>query len=173
MNDIPLNERYTLTINEYSQYFHIGVKRLRRLAEMNVGVFSIRCGNRFLIVRPKFEEYLLQNCLIQISFHLQQVVAIPETVRKYTVNPKEVKERMKRPNPEDKQLLSLREASAVFNLSYQKLYQLVLKGDTSFVAYYRTRRLVIRDEFVKFLNSDGNMEKLANAKNRTKKRLEA
>ncbi len=80
---------------------------------------------------------------------------------------------MKRPNPEEKQLLSLREASAVFNLSYQKLYQLVLKGDTSFVAYYRTRRLVIRDEFVKFLNSDGNMEKLANAKNRTKKRLEA
>ena len=64
MNDIPLNERYTLTINESSQYFHIGVKRLRRLAEMNVGVFSIRCGNRFLIVRPKFEEYLLQNCLI-------------------------------------------------------------------------------------------------------------
>lgn len=104
---------------------------------------------------------------------MQQVVAIPETVRKYTVNPKEVKERMKRPNPEDKQLLSLREASAVFNLSYQKLYQLVLKGDTSFVAYYRTRRLVIRDEFVKFLNSDGNMEKLVNAKNRTKKRLEA
>ena len=27
MNDIPLNERYTLTINESSQYFHIGVKR--------------------------------------------------------------------------------------------------------------------------------------------------
>ena len=78
---------------------------------------------------------------------------------------------MRRHNPEEKQLLSLREASAVFNLSYQKLYQLVLKGDTSFVAYYR--RLVIRDEFVKFLNSDGNMEKLANAKNRTKKRLEA
>ena len=31
-NEIPMNQRYTLSLNEAGQYFHIGVKRLRRLA---------------------------------------------------------------------------------------------------------------------------------------------
>ena len=61
---IPFNERYTLTLNEASQYFHIGYTRLRRLAECNIGVFAIRCGNRYLIVRPKFEDYLINTTMI-------------------------------------------------------------------------------------------------------------
>ena len=61
---IPFNERYTLSLNEAGQYFHIGVKRLRRLAECNIGNFSVRCGNRYLIVRPKFEEFLINNSYV-------------------------------------------------------------------------------------------------------------
>ena len=61
---IPFNERYTLTLNEASQYFHIGYTRLRLLAECNIGVFAIRCGNRYLIVLPKFEEYLINTQMI-------------------------------------------------------------------------------------------------------------
>lgn len=63
-NEIPMNQRYTLSLNEAGQYFHIGVKRLRRLAECNIGNFSVRCGNRYLIVRPKFEEFLINNSFI-------------------------------------------------------------------------------------------------------------
>ena len=63
-NEIPMNQRYTLSLNEAGQYFHIGVKRLRRLAECNIGNFSVRCGNRYLIVRPKFEEFLINNSFV-------------------------------------------------------------------------------------------------------------
>ena len=58
--DVPitLGEKYMLTIREASIYFNIGVKKIRRLAEDNLGVFSIYSGNRYLIIRPKFEEHL-------------------------------------------------------------------------------------------------------------------
>ena len=52
---ITLGEKYMLTIREASIYFNIGVKKIRRLAEDNLGVYS---GNRYLIIRPKFEEHL-------------------------------------------------------------------------------------------------------------------
>lgn len=55
---ITLGEKYMLTIREASIYFNIGVKKIRRLAEDNLGVFSIYSGNRYLIIRPKFEEHL-------------------------------------------------------------------------------------------------------------------
>ena len=35
MNEVPINEKYTLTIKEASQYFNIGIKKMRRLAEEN------------------------------------------------------------------------------------------------------------------------------------------
>ena len=58
--DVPitLGEKYMLTIREASIYFNIGVKKIRRLAEDNLGVFSIYSCNRYLIIRPKFEEHL-------------------------------------------------------------------------------------------------------------------
>ena len=34
-NDIPIWEKYTLTIEEASKYFRIGENKLRRLAEEN------------------------------------------------------------------------------------------------------------------------------------------
>ena len=46
---ITLGEKYMLTIREASIYFNIGVKKIRRLAEDNLGVFSIYSGNRYLI----------------------------------------------------------------------------------------------------------------------------
>lgn len=55
---ITINEKYMLTINEAAQYFSIGVKKMRRLAEDNLGVFAVYSGNRYLIIRCKFEEFL-------------------------------------------------------------------------------------------------------------------
>lgn len=64
MEKLALNEKYMLSINEAGAYFNIGVKKMRRLAEDNLGVFAVYSGNRYLIIRTKFEEYLLNNSTI-------------------------------------------------------------------------------------------------------------
>lgn len=58
--EIPLQERYMISLKEASAYFHIGIKKMRRMAEDNEGGFSLLLGNRYIICRPKFEEYLLK-----------------------------------------------------------------------------------------------------------------
>lgn len=55
---VPLGEKYALTIKEAAVYFNIGNKKLRRLAEENLGRFAVESGNRYLIIRPKFEQFL-------------------------------------------------------------------------------------------------------------------
>ena len=64
MNNIPLNEKYTLTIKEAAAYFNIGVKKMSRLAEEHTSSFSIYSGNRYLIIRTKFEEFLVETSTI-------------------------------------------------------------------------------------------------------------
>ena len=58
--NVPISEKYTLTIREAAVYFNIGMKKMRRLAEDNLGIFAIFSGNRYLIIRTKFEQYLGQ-----------------------------------------------------------------------------------------------------------------
>jgi hypothetical protein len=58
---VPVSEKYTLTIKEIAAYFNIGIKKLRRIAEDNLGTVAVYCGNRFLIIRPKFEEFILNS----------------------------------------------------------------------------------------------------------------
>lgn len=62
-NNISISEKYLLTIQEASAYFNIGVKNLRRMAEINEGKFAFYMGNRYLIVRAKFEAYIEQLVL--------------------------------------------------------------------------------------------------------------
>lgn len=57
-NTVPISEKYVLTIQEASEYFNIGIKNMRRIAEENTGSYSFFLGNRYLIVRTKFEEYI-------------------------------------------------------------------------------------------------------------------
>lgn len=61
---VPIAEKYLLTIREASAYFNLGVKRLRRLAEDNTDSFSLCNGNRYLIIRPKFEKFLDESSSI-------------------------------------------------------------------------------------------------------------
>ena len=58
---VPVSEKYTLTIKEAAAYFNIGIKKMRRIAEDNLGTVAVYCGNRFLIIRPKFEEFILDS----------------------------------------------------------------------------------------------------------------
>lgn len=62
---VPVSEKYMLTIKEAAAYFNIGIKKLRRIAEDNLGTVAVYCGNRFLIIRPKFEEFILNSSEIQ------------------------------------------------------------------------------------------------------------
>ena len=64
MNDIPISEKYTLTMKEAAVYFNIDVKKLRRLSEENLGRFAVQSGNRLLLIRPKFEKYLEQSSAV-------------------------------------------------------------------------------------------------------------
>ena len=57
--DIPIWERYTLTIEEASKYFRIGENKLRRLAEENKNAnWLIMNGNRIQIKRKRFEKII-------------------------------------------------------------------------------------------------------------------
>lgn len=64
MSKIACEERYTLSIKEAATYFNIGIKKMRKLADENLGIFSVKSGNRYLIIRTKFEEYLCNNSVI-------------------------------------------------------------------------------------------------------------
>jgi hypothetical protein len=61
MMEMPVNEKYTLTAREAAAYFGIGIKKMRRLAEEHTDTFGIKCGNRFMVIRTKFEEFLAEN----------------------------------------------------------------------------------------------------------------
>lgn len=64
MKEMTTGEKYLLTIKEAGEYFNIWVKKMRRLAEENLGVFSVYSGNRYLINRTKFEEFLCNTSTI-------------------------------------------------------------------------------------------------------------
>lgn len=61
MRAVPIGEKFMLTIKEAAPYYNIGQKKLRRMAEDNLGVFSVYSGNRYLIIRPKFEGFILNS----------------------------------------------------------------------------------------------------------------
>ena len=57
--DIPIWERYTLTIEEASKYFRIGENKLRRLADENKNAdWLIMNGTRIQIKRKQFEKII-------------------------------------------------------------------------------------------------------------------
>ena len=73
--DIPVWEKYTLTIEEASKYFRIGENKLRRLAEENKDAgWLIMNGNRIQIKRRQFEKVIdkldaMDNPLPHITPH--------------------------------------------------------------------------------------------------------
>lgn len=55
----PFWKRYTLTVTEAAEYYHIGENKLRKIAEEHSGAeFMILNGNRVLFKREKFEQFL-------------------------------------------------------------------------------------------------------------------
>ncbi|SCJ88799.1 Excisionase from transposon Tn916 [uncultured Clostridium sp.] len=57
--DVPIWEKYTLTIEEASRYFRIGENKLRKLVEENPAAgWVIMNGNRIQIKRKQFEKVI-------------------------------------------------------------------------------------------------------------------
>ena len=57
--DVPIWEKYTLTIEEAAKYFRIGENKLRRLAEENLNAgWVLQNGNRLQTKRKKFEKLI-------------------------------------------------------------------------------------------------------------------
>ncbi len=141
---IPIHEKYTLTISEAVQYFSIGIKKMRCLAEDNLGVFSVYNGNRFLIVRAEFEKYLLKNPIME----------------------EEKEEGMKKVDLESKSIFNPEEAIVFYNLSRRKFKKLLdEQKDLSFVAFFRTRKLILREEFERYMAENPEIrEELKNGK---------
>lgn len=56
---VPIWEKFTLTISEASEYFNLGEKKMRFLADnYNDYGFVLQNGNKILIKRKKFEEFI-------------------------------------------------------------------------------------------------------------------
>ena len=65
MIEIPYWEKYMLTLREAAEYFHIGEKKMRQIVDENMGTtFLLENGNRVMIKRRLFEEYLNQASVI-------------------------------------------------------------------------------------------------------------
>ena len=57
--EVPIWKKYLLNIDEAALYFHIGQKRLRQIvAENPCADFLLTVGNRVLIKRKLFEQYI-------------------------------------------------------------------------------------------------------------------
>lgn len=57
--DVPIWEKYTLTIEEAAKYFRIGEKKLRQLADEHPNAnWLIMNGNRVQIKRKQFEKMI-------------------------------------------------------------------------------------------------------------------
>ena len=149
------SEKYLLTLKEASEYFSLGIKKLRRLAEDNMGEFSVYSGNRYMIVRQKFEEYLLENPLLYQ----------PEEER--VVDPKRIEELR------EKDYLTPNETIELFGLSRRKFYALMQSGPLDFTVNFRSRKFIIRTEFEKYLEQDGRKETLANGKAKTRQKAQS
>jgi len=64
---VPIWEKYLLTVDEAVQYFGIGEKKIRNLIAENLGTdycFTVQIGNKSLINRHKFEDFLNQTTSI-------------------------------------------------------------------------------------------------------------
>ena len=58
-DEVPICERYTLSIPEAAQYFGIGQVRLRSIIHANPNAdFLLMVGNRLQIKRKKFEAFI-------------------------------------------------------------------------------------------------------------------
>lgn len=78
---------------------------------------------------------------------------------------------MTRPVLEEKDLLTVIETAELFGLSRRKMLLLAKEENLPFIAKFKGRKLVIKDEFIRYLENSEIKENLKNGKPRTKTRF--
>ena len=92
---------------------------------------------RLLIIRSRFEEYLL-SCLTEKGG---------------------VRKDLRRPKLEEKDLFNPEEAVEFYRLSRRKFIQLLNSDERlPFIALYRTRKLIIRSEYERYMEEHPEVE---------------
>ena len=62
---IPIWERYLMTVIEASEYYHIRENKLRNIIETHPNAdFLIMNGNRYLINKKLFEDFLSESSVL-------------------------------------------------------------------------------------------------------------
>lgn len=80
---------------------------------------------------------------------------------------------MKKPVLKDKSMLTVIEACDLFGLSRRKMFDLVKNENVPFLAMFRSRKLIIKDELARYLATPERREELEIVKIGAEKRLEA
>lgn len=62
--NIPIHEKFNLTIEEACQYFNIGRDKMYELTKTEGNRFALHNGRNILIKRKLLEKYLEQNSYI-------------------------------------------------------------------------------------------------------------
>ena len=57
--NVPVYKKVLLTVEEASDYSGFGVNKVRNLIEEKNANFVVNNGNKHLIMREKFEQYIL------------------------------------------------------------------------------------------------------------------
>lgn len=60
-NFIPINKKLLLTPKEASEYSSIGINKMLSLLRSPYCTFALRNGNRTLVKRKEFEEYIART----------------------------------------------------------------------------------------------------------------
>ncbi len=64
-NQVPIKDKFCLTIDEASEYFGIGEKKLRKIVTENLNSdFIIQNGVKYLIKRKRFESFLNETSAV-------------------------------------------------------------------------------------------------------------
>lgn len=75
---------------------------------------------------------------------------------------------MTRPVLEEKDLLTVLETIELFGLSRRKMLLLTKEENLPFIAKFKGRKLVIKDEFIRYLENSEVKENLKNARTKTR-----
>jgi hypothetical protein len=64
--EVPIWEKFALTLPEASKYFNICESQLRKIVWANPNADYIVCnGKKYLLIRKKFEEYMTRNRILE------------------------------------------------------------------------------------------------------------
>ena len=62
--EVPIWQKFSLTLEETAAYSGIGINKLRKITDEKDCHFVLFIGRKRLIKRRQFEEYLEQHCVI-------------------------------------------------------------------------------------------------------------